>query len=86
MREFKIGTVVRHFKWETDDEDNILKYLYIIKDFAKHTETEEELVIYQSLYSGKVFARPVGMFVSEVDHEKYPNIKQLHRLEIVNCV
>lgn len=86
MREFKIGTVVRHFKWETDDGDNTLKYLYIIQGFAKHTETEEELVIYQSLYSGEVFARPLDMFISVVDHEKYPNIKQQYRLEIVNCV
>lgn len=83
-REFHIGDIVRHFKYETLSENEKLqkKYLYKIKDFATHTETKEELVIYQALYEPfDTYARPKEMFYSEVDHEKYPDIKQKYRFE-----
>lgn len=83
-REFSVGDVVKHFKYETLDEE--LKerqcYTYKIKGFATHTETKELLVIYQALYGdNEVYARPMDMFFSEVDREKYPNIKQKYRFE-----
>jgi len=81
---FKIGDIVQHFKRETiTKEDNPNKYLYIIRDFAQHTETNEELVIYQALYPPfKTYARPLMMFFADkVDKEKYPNIKQRFRFE-----
>lgn len=84
--ELKIGTIVKHFKREllTEEEYNTNKYLYIIRDFAEHTETTEKLVIYQALYGDfKVYARPYDMFAEEVDHKKYPNIKQKYRFEVV---
>lgn len=78
------GDIVRHFKWETisEEERKNNKYLYCIKDIAEHTETGERLVVYQAMYPPfQTYARPLEMFCGEVDHEKYPNIKQKYRFE-----
>jgi len=80
----QVGDYVRHFKRETLSEEakEIPMYLYRVLAIAKHTETGEELVIYQAQYNDKqVYARPKDMFLSEVDKEKYPDIKQKYRLE-----
>ena len=87
------GDLVKHFKWETlkEEQRNSNIYIYQVIDFARHTETKELLVIYRTLYDGEelgldihigdVYARPFDMFMSEVDHEKYPEIKQKYRFE-----
>lgn len=82
---FKVGDIVSHFKRELLSESEwayTKKYLYEIIAFATHTETEEKCVVYRSLDDGNVFVRPFDMFNSEVDKEKYPDIKQKYRLEI----
>jgi len=56
---------------------------YKIVDLAKHSETEEGLVIYQAQYGEKgTWARPVDMFFSKTDKNKYPDAKQEYRFEI----
>ena len=86
--DIKIGDIVQHFKRELLSDADSHVYLYRILDIAEHTETAEKLVIYQALYDNNkmgihfgVYARPYDMFMSEVDHEKYPNIKQKYRFE-----
>lgn len=83
---FHPGDIVRHFKRETlsDEEKKTNRYLYQIIGIATHSETREKMVVYQTLYGDfGMFVRPLEMFMSEVDHEKYPEITQKYRFENV---
>ena len=83
QRDICVGDIVQHFKREWVSAETS-EYLYKVLAFAQHTETGERLVIYQALYSPfKVCARPYTMFMSEVDREKYPDIRQQYRFEKV---
>lgn len=79
MREIKIGKTYRHFK------GNLYKVIDIVYDSESNNDKEyKKVVIYQALYGENLkWARPYDMFASEVDHKKYPDIKQKYRFEEV---
>lgn len=75
MREIKVNGIYRHFKGD----------YYLVVDIANHSETKEKYVVYRQLYGDmSLWIRPMDMFLSEVDHNKYPNVKQKYRLELQN--
>ena len=83
---FTAGDVVRHFKRELLSPEELSAqpemYLYDILGLAEHTESGEMLMIYRPRYGEKkLYARPLEMFLSEVDREKYPQVKQHYRFE-----
>lgn len=78
--EIKPGDIVQYFKRTDDMQAN--EYLYRIIAEAKHTETSEYMVVYQAMYGDfQIYARPMAMFLSPVDKEKYPDAKQEFRFE-----
>ena len=68
---------------------------YRIIGIGHHSETNEKLVVYEKVNPYALFAnkwadrepyewciRPLEMFMSEVDHQKYPEVKQKYRFEL----
>lgn len=63
----KPGELYRHYTGE----------VYQILTVAKHSETDERLVVFQAMYGTfDTYASPLSLFISEVDHQKYPRVKQ----------
>ena len=90
---FQKGDIVQHFKRELMTKEQLKKdpilYLFEIIGTSRQTESKEEFMIYKPLYETECTngvdyaARPLAMFLSEVDHEKYPDIKQKYRFELM---
>lgn len=89
-----LALLTRHFKKESNyDFDRPLpvagqKYRHFkigkvvtVIGISRHTENEEVSVVYE--YEGTIWNRPLGMFMSEVDRNKYPNSKQKYRFELI---
>ena len=70
--EVKVGQVYRHFK------GMVIEILHI----GKHTETMEDVVVYT--YNDNIWVRPLEMFKDKVDKEKYPEVTQEYRFELID--
>ncbi len=73
MPEIKVNGIYKHFKGD----------YFLVEDIAKDCETLEDIVIYRHLFGDcSLWIRPLKEFLSEVDHEKYPNVTQKYRFEL----
>lgn len=73
MNELKLHRVYRHFKGD----------YYLVEDVATDSETGEALVLYRKLYGdGSLWARPLAMFLEQVDRAKYPDVEQEYRFQL----
>lgn len=72
MKKPNKGDKYRHFKG----------FVITILEIAKHSETLEEMVVYE--HDGEIWCRPMDLFLSKVDKEKYPEVEQVYRFEYIN--
>ena len=73
MNELKLNGIYKHFKGD----------YYLVEDIVIDSETNKEMVLYKSLYEDcKRYVREKSMFLSEVDHDKYPKVQQKYRFEL----
>lgn len=73
MRDIKIGNRYRHFKG----------HLYEVISIAKDCEDLKEMVVYRNVETVEDWVREKQEFLSEVDHNKYPDVKQKYRFELI---
>ena len=72
MREIKLNTIYRHFKGDN----------YLVMDIVIDSETGKDMVLYKALYGNcPCYVRPLDMFLSEVDRDKYTDVKEKYRFQ-----
>lgn len=71
-----VGKLYKHFKG----------YTYIVLDIAVHSEMAEPMVVYKGYTTNRdyTWVRPLSMFLSDVDHKKYPTVTQKKRFEPID--
>ena len=73
MNKLKIHGIYRHFKGD----------YYLVEAVARDSETNADMVIYRKLYGdGGLWVRPLSMFLSKVDRDKYPEVSQEYRFQL----
>ena len=73
MQAIQIGRIYRHFKGD----------YYLVEAVAQDSETNADMVIYRKLYGdGGLWVRPLSMFLSKVDRDKYPEVSQEYRFQL----
>lgn len=92
-KELTLDELVRKFgyyetapKYEAKHtEDGRTVRVFEIDNCLYHSRilANSDVVVYKSLYDNMTYARPLDMFLSEVDHEKYPEVEQKYRFELV---
>ena len=76
-RKIKIKGIYKHFKGN----------YYLVEDIAIGSEDDKQYVVYRALYGdNKLYIRELEMFLSSVDKNKYPNVKQEYRFELVENI
>lgn len=75
MKDYIVGGIYRHFR------GSLYKLLLVATD----TETGKATAIYESLKDKKLWCRPMDMFLSPVDREKYPYATQELRFKLHKC-
>ena len=75
-REFKPGDVLKHFKRDLlpeDQQKTSNDYLYEVICIARHTETNELMLVYKALYGdNNIYTRPLAMAMEEAPRDRYP--------------
>lgn len=60
MNKLKTNAVYRHFKGND----------YLLLHIARHSETMEEMVVYQALYGERgIWVRPLNMWTEKVEYQ-----------------
>ncbi len=73
MRKIQVGAIYKHFKGN----------YYLVEGIARDCNNLEEVVVYRQLYDDcRLWVRPLDDFMSEVDHVKYPEVKEKYRFEL----
>ena len=78
MREVKINSLYKHFKGHTY---KVIAIGFNSETYDERNPLKSKMVVYQNIDTNETWIRPYDVFVSEVDHDKYPDVKQKYRFE-----